>query len=482
MDNKIVGLISHYFDGELDVEQTNRLATWIKESPENAQFFAREAMLHDRLKSEIKAGATAIEKLGSDSNPSVASNTKAPRESGLNHAKSRMGFWLTLAASLLLIVGIAVLNPWTNNSQIVEQGKSNQSNGEQPGDLTFATISRLVNVNWAASNSKATLSQKLGPGRLAFSSGVVGLRFKDGVEVTIEGPAEFELIHANRTRLHSGLLSAVVPPGAEGFKVETSGATVTDLGTAFGIKIDELGDAEVSVFDGEVDVALNDSSKQRLLKEGEAIRIDAGEGLKSVEFNVQPFEKLWPVWSGIKGSSGAFRFKPPWPRQLRLIRSDSKIFVLPDKFQTVLSQPLNLNITEPGAYRLASELTPSEVPAGKQLRSFLLHFHPQSTGSHSRVEGSITFDRPVVGLVVLQNELAAWKKATSPNRLDKIKESRQLELTGRPTGDSVTLSKDRHTVEVSLAVPKRFSDLVRVIVDDSPSFNVVQRDNQKEVK
>ena len=41
-----------------------------------------------------------------------------------------------------------------------------------------------------------------------------------------------------------------VPPGAEGFRVDTPSAQVVDLGTAFGIEQFADGTSKVSVFDG----------------------------------------------------------------------------------------------------------------------------------------------------------------------------------------------------------------------------------------
>ena len=158
------------------------------------------------------------------------------------------------------------------------------------------------------------------------------------------------------------------------------------------------------VFDGEVDVALPNSGEQRLLQEGEAVKIGSGRAIDSVNFDSAPFEKLWPISSGIESSTGAFRFTPPWPRRIRSVRSDDDIFVVPEGYATRLDAPLNVNITVPGEYVRAEDLTPLNVPAGNTVRSFILHFHPEHGGDRRRFErtaGSITFDRPVIGLIVL---------------------------------------------------------------------------------
>ena len=136
-----------------------------------------------------------------------------------------------------------------------------------------------------------------------------------------------------RTQLVSGLLTATVPPGAEGFRVDTPTAQVVDLGTAFGIEQRTDGTSKVSVFDGEVEViGQKGSGKKRLLTEGQALQLAANGKVSEAEFSTSQFEKLWPIASGIAGSSGAFEFAPRWPRKLRLVESDTKIFVIPEGY------------------------------------------------------------------------------------------------------------------------------------------------------
>ena len=115
-------------------------------------------------------------------------------------------------------------------------------------------------------------------------------------------------------KFESGLLTSTVPPGAEGFRVDTPTAQVIDLGTAFGIELGDNGVSHVSVFDGEVEVAVPKSATRQLLTEGEAVRVEQ-ENIKPVDFDASVFDKIWPVSSGISRSTGAFRFAPPTGRQ-----------------------------------------------------------------------------------------------------------------------------------------------------------------------
>ena len=155
---------------------------------------------------------------------------------------------------------------------------------------------------------------------------------------------------------------------------------------------------------------------------------------------------------------------------LSLVRSDDKVFVVPEGYSTELVEPLTVNIASPGEYIHAEHLSPSDIPSGPAVRSFILHFHPNHDGNRRRFErttGSITFDRPVLGLIVLHQELAASADRFPGRRAGEFLEHRQLELTGNRVGDVISLSTDRRTVSLDLVAPGRFSDLVRVIVDAS---------------
>ncbi len=53
MSHSIENLIHGYLDERLDEEQQVTLGQWVKDSPENAKYFANAVLLHDRLRAEI---------------------------------------------------------------------------------------------------------------------------------------------------------------------------------------------------------------------------------------------------------------------------------------------------------------------------------------------------------------------------------------------------------------------------------------------
>ena len=104
---------------------------------------------------------------------------------------------------------------------------------------------------------------------LQVTQGRLRLVFDHGTEVNLQAPAQYEVGSAMRTRLFRGRATVNVAEGAEGFTIDTPGASVIDLGTEFGVEVDNEGQTDVVVFQGVVDVAI-----ARNLGEGEGAKLD----------------------------------------------------------------------------------------------------------------------------------------------------------------------------------------------------------------
>ncbi|NLE40188.1 MAG: FecR domain-containing protein, partial [Pirellulaceae bacterium] len=116
---------------------------------------------------------------------------------------------------------------------------------------------------------------------LAIDKGLVEIQFADGASAVLEAPATFEILGGNAGSLTRGRLAAVVPPEARGFAVETPSAKVVDLGTEFGVWVDDDGRVETHVFGGQVEVTVPVSTDSpgpaARLGKGEAVQIAAAD-------------------------------------------------------------------------------------------------------------------------------------------------------------------------------------------------------------
>lgn len=112
-------------------------------------------------------------------------------------------------------------------------------------------------------------------------AGSLDVVFNSGVAVTLSAPAILEINSPMRGRLIRGRATVKVCPGAEGFTINTPRTSVIDLGTIFGVEVDDFGRTDIVVFKGMVDIAFsqrNDTDNPSLgsqrLYMGEAVRVD----------------------------------------------------------------------------------------------------------------------------------------------------------------------------------------------------------------
>jgi hypothetical protein len=135
-----------------------------------------------------------------------------------------------------------------------------------------ATLADGKACKWESGTLPTEVGARLGRGRLRLAEGLAHVVFDSGAEVALEGPADLEIVSAQRCVLHGGRLIAKVPPPAIGFVVDTPSAVLKDLGTEFGIYVHEAGTADVQVFKGLVDGQHRASGEERRMRAGENLR------------------------------------------------------------------------------------------------------------------------------------------------------------------------------------------------------------------
>ena len=130
--------------------------------------------------------------------------------------------------------------------------------GQSSGDssLGVATLTHLTNVRWGEDDAAFSELSRLQIGQtIRFASGKAKLVYDAGVEVVLTGPCNFEILSASSAYCRQGVIAARVGKAGRGFTIETPYAQIIDLGTEFGVQVDEeVGSAEVVVFKGSVDI------------------------------------------------------------------------------------------------------------------------------------------------------------------------------------------------------------------------------------
>lgn len=176
---------------------------------------------------------------------------------------------------------------------------------------------------------------KLHTGDYRLREGAVHLRLENGTDILMESPADFQIVDSFHVSLRRGGLRAVVPPAARGFTIVAPGVDYVDLGTEFGIAVDEAtGTSELHVFDGLVN-ATNPNS-QRLLSS-----VTEGESVTFSEGKLQPTGKLGKDHFLTTGAIGFLR----WQRQRKEFERDPDViayypFTKSENLTNTASQPI----------------------------------------------------------------------------------------------------------------------------------------------
>lgn len=109
-------------------------------------------------------------------------------------------------------------------------------------------------------------------------TGSARLRFDNNADVLLQAPVSLRLKGEKLLYLEEGKLTVSAPASAKGFTVLTPVAEVVDYGTEFGVTVDESGETETSVFEGEVDLRPatdNASYKPQRITSGWSSKVDS---------------------------------------------------------------------------------------------------------------------------------------------------------------------------------------------------------------
>ena len=175
--------------------------------------------------------------------------------------------------------------------------------------------------------------------------------------------------------------------------------------------------------------------------------------------------------AGIVTTSGAVSvIAPPASVNSGAKQSNSQVFAFAERQNVALPAAITLDISVPGttpASAANDNFSTSTLPAGTIVSSYFLHC--DAVGSPSTaVEyvGSITFDRDILGLIILNSNLNAT--AAFPGlSTTTYATNGELEINKTAAFDSVTLSADRRTVSFDFRDASAPDD-IRVITTAVP--------------
>ena len=438
MDEELQGWIDKSLTETATDEESRALEERLLRDESARDQYLNAVNVHASLRRRFSAGAESPEPVPVESFP-------AP-----NQRVFSLG--IAAAAALAFIVGVAVL---------------------LLPPKPVAVVAQVIGA-YGEKGEAFTIGEKVGSGRLEVSRGLLRLDFSNGALVTVEGPAEVEVLDGMQMVLHRGVVTATIPESAVGFVVDTAAAHVVDLGTSFGVSVSAEGVTEVCVFEGEVEVSNNVESLPRILREGEAVCTSEGSiTIDDVAYETSRFENSWPVTSGVLQTTGSMRFVSPGPDfHPGNFEDNEHIVVFPEKRGLEPGEPVRVDMVDPGEYTKTPYRKKPTLPTGRRLTSYLLQLdaYPEGENPNRRrsVRGQITFAKPIVGVITMGRLL---KESESVFGIPNVAYPSARTIEPRPEGDerpgfdSLILAADRRTLFIELQENPGHLDQVRVLVE-----------------
>jgi hypothetical protein len=167
-----------------------------------------------------------------------------------------------------VLVGVATVT-WIVRSRIAPAAVA-PSAVEQTAQGA-AVLAQAAGAEWSGPLALARLGDILNTGPFTLKQGLAQIEFFSGAKLVMEGPAEFEILSPWEVIWGHGKVRIHVPPAARGFRLQTPGMKLVDLGTEFGVEVNRATqDVRVAVFSGEV-IAHPNTGAQLSLREGEGV-------------------------------------------------------------------------------------------------------------------------------------------------------------------------------------------------------------------
>lgn len=246
MDQSLDELIASYLAGNATPEEVAQLEAMMLEDESVADALLR----HCRIDSALGAmSATHFQVIEGGTNETEKPPVAKPQK--------RRSFAVTTIAACLAIFGLSATLLLRGNGGV--SAKIVEASG---------AISKIY-----PSGQTAKLKQ------LVVTDGKIKLRLDSGVSIEISGNNETCFHSPMEIELKKGALTVQVGEKGKGFVVSTETAKVVDLGTRFGVAINEDGNTDVAVLSGAVEVYKPKTKNQKpekiaSLSKGEAIRVD----------------------------------------------------------------------------------------------------------------------------------------------------------------------------------------------------------------
>lgn len=455
-DDEIDRLISLYCDNLLGTEDLRDLEIRLQSDPLARKRFWEFTRTHSLLfesesATQIDATSFVDAALAIQAEDNAVSRDKAEDRAtdSKRFARLRRTNVALIAGLISLAASLFVAFRWTPNTE-----------------SSIGVVSHQRFASARLGGQEIGVGDGVPAGRLELSGGSMAITLVNGVRLGVAGETSLDIVNKNRCFLRSGTVTADVPPQAIGFRIESHQLNVIDLGTRFGVFVDEES-AEVHVIEGEVETQVVGDDETKRLLAAQATRVN-GANVSQTDFDPQRYAEILPELSTMK-VDGAVQVLSQPPRSLRNRRFEHDFIVaFEETRQPVrLTDQVAVTFATSGKYATQKYSRGREIiPAGRTVRSVYVHYDPPGRDVLRR-QGTIQFDREIIGVI------ANYLLIETTNSLFQVDDTEYpTPDNGRPRqtlelADTLQISDDRRTLSIDFSAG-RLSDQIRVLVDAKP--------------
>ncbi|QEY14914.1 MULTISPECIES: LamG-like jellyroll fold domain-containing protein [unclassified Cellvibrio] len=273
MRNHDEQLIADYIAGE---KVESQLAEAIAKNPDLLNKLASQRVMHRQLSHLLNENSTDdfVQKLEQKLNSRYGDNSQSAIRDQTVKIFNIKRHWYALAAAISFLSFLFLLKIFS--PEITEVG----------------AVYRVVSA--ISSGKPLTEGQKISSGPFSLSQGYAEITLKNGVRLLLEAPMSVDILSDEHLLLRRGKLVANVPPAATGFKVDTPSSSIIDLGTEFGVSVEDDGKSQVHVLTGEVKVRASTDQPYQLLVKDQARAFDLQQQVINIQNNPNRFMRSLP--------------------------------------------------------------------------------------------------------------------------------------------------------------------------------------------
>ena len=343
----------------------------------------------------------------------------------------------------------------------------------QPRDI--ATLTMEERAKWDSSLKQPTLGGPLEKGVYRLARGYAELRFNNDTTVLLDAPVEFEIIDAESMDVSFGKLTAKVSTITDRFIVSTPSSYVIDLGTEFGVEVDNTGQTRTAVFDGTVVMSdsaeLDDAATSLNLYPYQQTTVPRDGTIPVAADKLEPAHNFVCSLDDAYGKLAVYgdvvwhQTQPPLVSEA--YDSNDQIHVFRERTRVETDKLFNAPVLKSGVvYSDTLPVQPHRLPTDHPVDSYLVHI--TLPDDNSTIRGNIFFPRPIVAVLYHSDDLAETDRVFGHPRTRYAFEESDAASRGLvPTDafpDALAISEDRRWLELRFAGAEHVEQL-RVLIE-----------------